>query len=71
MAREHSNRPRKRLVSAVRAFWRGLRQWCGDSAYENYLASRITREARTQPLTRTEFYLEQADRRYSRPNRCC
>ena len=51
-------------------FWHGLRQWCGDSAYESYLAS-AKRQCATKPLSATEFYVEQLNRRYSRPNRCC
>jgi uncharacterized short protein YbdD (DUF466 family) len=60
-----------RINAALQAFWRGLREWCGDAAYERYLASRVTRESAGPRLTRTEFYVEQANRRYSRPNRCC
>ncbi len=55
----------------LRRFWRGLREWCGDAAYESYLRSnrRLTGSCRT--LTPAEFYVEQLNRRYSRPNRCC
>jgi uncharacterized short protein YbdD (DUF466 family) len=55
----------------LRRFWRGLREWCGDAAYERYLRSRGTRGSARAPLTAAEFYVEQLDRRYSRPNRCC
>jgi len=55
----------------LRRFWRGLREWCGDAAYERYLRSRGTRESARPPLTAAEFYVEQLNRRYSRPNRCC
>jgi uncharacterized short protein YbdD (DUF466 family) len=55
----------------LRRFWRGLREWCGDAAYERYLRSRGTLESTHPPLTAAEFYVEQLDRRYSRPNRCC
>ena len=61
----------RRLPRALRAFWRGLREWCGDAAYDRYLAARATRESVCGKLTRAEFYVEQANRRYSRPNRCC
>ncbi|HME12748.1 MAG TPA: CstA-like transporter-associated (seleno)protein [Candidatus Acidoferrum sp.] len=64
-------RRRNPLFGALRAFWRGLREWCGDAAYDRYLASRTIRESTGRRLTRTEFYVEQANRRYSRPNRCC
>jgi hypothetical protein len=55
---------------AFRSFWRGLRQWCGDSAYEVYLA-RVNRGQGCKVLSPTEFYVEQLNRKYSRPNRCC
>lgn len=56
---------------AVRLFWRGLREWCGDAAYERYLFAEGRRREEFTALTRQEFYLEQIQRRYSRPNRCC
>jgi uncharacterized short protein YbdD (DUF466 family) len=59
------------ILRGIRLIWRGVREWCGDTAYEKYLASRATREAVGPSLTRTEFYVEQANRRFSRPNRCC
>ena len=52
------------------SFWCGLRQWSGDSAYETYLAS-AQRQRGRQPLSAKEFYVEQLNRKYSRPNRCC
>ncbi len=64
-------RRRNCINRLLRAFWRGLREWCGDAAYERYLAARVTRETMGPRMTRTEFYVEQANRRYSRPNRCC
>jgi uncharacterized short protein YbdD (DUF466 family) len=62
---------RSGFIRAWRSLWRGLREWCGDAAYERYLASRSVRESSAIVLTRAEFYVEQANRRYSRPNRCC
>jgi uncharacterized short protein YbdD (DUF466 family) len=55
---------------ALRTFWRGIRQWSGDSAYETYLAC-VHRQPAQKPLSATEFYVEQLNRKYSRPNRCC
>ena len=55
----------------LRRFWRGLREWCGDAAYETYLRSKARQSGSGRELTPAEFYLEQLDRRYSRPNRCC
>lgn len=54
-----------------RRFWRGVREWCGDAAYESYLRSNATQRSNRRALTPAEFYVEQLDRRYSRPNRCC
>lgn len=56
--------------TARQNFWRGLRQWSGDSAYETYLACARRQQAKN-PLSATEFYVEQLNRKYSRPNRCC
>lgn len=51
--------------------WHGLREWSGDRAYERYLQARATRCGSCAPLSRERFYVEQLNRRYSRPNRCC
>jgi uncharacterized short protein YbdD (DUF466 family) len=51
--------------------WLGVREWCGDSAYERYVQARRSRPEETSLLTPAEFYVEQLNRRYSRPNRCC
>jgi uncharacterized short protein YbdD (DUF466 family) len=56
---------------ATRSTWRGLREWCGDAAYERYLRSARKRSGTHDPLSPAEFYVEQLNRRYSRPNRCC
>jgi len=61
----------KRTKCLIRRFWRGLREWCGDAAYERYLRSKGTQQGLCRPLTPAEFYVEQLNRRYSRPNRCC
>jgi uncharacterized short protein YbdD (DUF466 family) len=52
-------------------FWQGLREWCGDAAYESYLRSKDRQSGSCRTLTPAEFYVEQLNRRYSRPNRCC
>jgi uncharacterized short protein YbdD (DUF466 family) len=65
----------KRVAKAtsrfLRRFWHGVREWCGDAAYESYLRSKGTQQGLCRPLTPAEFYVEQLNRRYSRPNRCC
>jgi hypothetical protein len=55
---------------SLRRFWRGLREWCGDAAYERYLGAKGRQDA-GRPLSAEEFYVERINRRYSRPNRCC
>ena len=60
-----------KLRRIARIAWRGLREWCGDAAYERYLRSARTRSGPRDLLNPAEFYVEQLDRRYSRPNRCC
>jgi len=55
----------------LRRLWRGLREWCGDAAYESYLRSKGAQPASRRTLSRAEFYVDQLNRRYSRPNRCC
>jgi uncharacterized short protein YbdD (DUF466 family) len=61
----------KRTKRFLRRFWQGLREWCGDAAYESYLRSPGARSGSCRTLSRAEFYVEQLNRRYSRPNRCC
>lgn len=51
--------------------WLGIREWCGDSAYERYVQAQRARPDESSLLTPAEFYVEQLNRRYSRPNRCC
>jgi hypothetical protein len=64
---------RSRIVTLkfwLRCFWQGLREWCGDAAYERYLRC-AAKSGVLHPLSPADFYVEQIDRRYSRPNRCC
>ena len=61
----------KRTKRFLRRFWRGLREWCGDAAYESYLRSKTRHVGSCHTLSQAEFYVEQLNRRYSRPNRCC
>ena len=64
-------RAAKNTLRFLRRFWRGLREWCGDAAYESYLRSQGTQSGSGLTLTPAEFYVEQLNRRYSRPSRCC
>jgi len=64
-------RATKIALRSVRRFWRGLREWCGDAAYERYLRAKGRQDAECRTLSAEEFYVEQLNRRYSRPSRCC
>ena len=61
----------KSIRRFARRFWRGVREWCGDAAYERYLRSPAAQGEACERLTAEEFYVQQLNRRYSRPNRCC
>jgi uncharacterized short protein YbdD (DUF466 family) len=58
------------FVSVTRVLWKRLREWCGDAAYERYQKA-AARKERACALTREQFYVEQLERKYSRPSRCC
>ena len=61
-----------RVQKVIRQLWRGVRDWCGDSAYDRYLSAKERRGSNLDILlTREQFYVEQLQVRYSRPNRCC
>jgi uncharacterized short protein YbdD (DUF466 family) len=59
------------MKSLVAKLWLGIREWCGDSAYERYLQAQKKKPEKSGPLTPAQFYVERVNRRYSRPNRCC
>ena len=59
-------------VILLRRFWRGIREWSGDAAYDRYLESYAKHLCGgAAALTREEFYLSQLQRKYSRVSRCC
>jgi uncharacterized short protein YbdD (DUF466 family) len=61
----------KRVARATALAWRGVREWCGDAAYERYLQSQSRHTYGATVLSREQFYLEQLQQRYSRVSRCC
>jgi uncharacterized short protein YbdD (DUF466 family) len=61
----------ERLWSVVARVWLGIREWCGDAAYDRYLKSQKRTTCTAVLLTREQFYLEQLQKRYSRVSRCC
>jgi uncharacterized short protein YbdD (DUF466 family) len=65
----HDSNIRARIL--LLRIWRGIREWCGDAAYERYLESHDRHSCGVAVLTREEFYLSQLQKKYSRVNRCC
>jgi len=57
--------------TAVRRLWLGIREWCGDAAYERYVESEKRNSSQKSLLSREDFYIEQLQKRYSRVSRCC
>jgi uncharacterized short protein YbdD (DUF466 family) len=62
---------RGHIVHTASRVWRGIREWCGDAAYERYLKAHGRYAGSAKALTREHFYLEQLHKRYSRVSRCC
>jgi hypothetical protein len=60
-----------RATGTLLRVWRGIREWCGDAAYDRYLKSHARRSCREALLSREEFYLSQLQKKYSRVSRCC
>jgi Selenoprotein, putative len=60
----------RKTKHGLRNVWQGLREWCGDSAYENYRNCAV-RSGRKDVLSREQFYVAQLNQKYSRPSRCC
>jgi hypothetical protein len=58
------------IRNSLSLFWRGLRQWSGDAAYERYVECAVKNGAKVS-LSEADFYVEQLNRKYTRPNRCC
>ena len=61
---------RGHIELAASRVWRGIRDWCGDAAYERYLEAHAKHSCETA-LSREDFYVEQLQKRYSRVSRCC
>jgi uncharacterized short protein YbdD (DUF466 family) len=56
---------------AIARVWLGIREWCGDAAYERYLKVQAKHKCSAALLSREDFYVEQLQKRYSRVSRCC
>jgi uncharacterized short protein YbdD (DUF466 family) len=63
----------RQIFNRIRQALTALREWyqgaCGTQGYDAYLQHAEKR--RTKPLTAQQFYLDEIQRKYSRPNRCC
>lgn len=72
---DHSFASLTRRMSALRLalndLWLGVREWCGDSAYDRYVQAHRKWSGENRLLTPAEFYVQRLNNRYSRPNRCC
>ena len=64
-------RGKHRAPRWMRRLWRGVREWCGDASYERYLRAKARQGCGHHPMSAEQFYIEQLERKYSRPNRCC
>ncbi|HLK04782.1 MAG TPA: CstA-like transporter-associated (seleno)protein [Candidatus Acidoferrum sp.] len=60
----------EKIVRALNLLWLRLREWCGDAAYERYLRATARRPS-AAVVSPEQFYVQQLERKYSRPNRCC
>lgn len=58
------------LRKEASVFWRRLREWCGDAAYERYVRA-ASRNTQSCFASREQFYLQQLESKYSKPSRCC
>jgi uncharacterized short protein YbdD (DUF466 family) len=61
----------ERVQKVAARMWLGVREWCGDAAYERYLKSHAKHRCDQAALSREDFYVEQLQKRYSRVSRCC
>jgi uncharacterized short protein YbdD (DUF466 family) len=66
-----SSKSNIRPVAILLRIWRGIREWCGDAAYDRYLESYAKHLCAGAVLTREEFYVSQLQKKYSRVSRCC
>jgi uncharacterized short protein YbdD (DUF466 family) len=67
----HSAKLNNRARQMLSRIWQGIREWCGDAAYDRYLRSSVKNSDGLAVLTREEFYLSQLQKKYSRVSRCC
>jgi len=61
----------ERIRRRAARVWLGIREWCGDRAYERYQEAQARRGGGAAQLSRQDFYVAQLEKRYSRVSRCC
>jgi uncharacterized short protein YbdD (DUF466 family) len=61
----------KRLGRFLQLGWRMLRELSGDDGYERYLAHHAASHPGTSPQTRSEWFANLQQRKWSGINRCC
>lgn len=66
---EHNGQIATRIRQTLTALWEWWRGASGTHAYDAYL--RHAEKQSAKPLTAQQFYLDDIQRKYSRPNRCC
>jgi hypothetical protein len=59
-----------KIGKAAEVFLLRMREWCGDAAYERYRRVCMKKSGACL-LTPQQFYVQELERKYSRPNRCC
>jgi len=61
----------KTCGDVAQSFLLRVREWCGDAAYERYQKAITRKDTGCAALSPKQFYVEQLERKYSRPSRCC
>ena len=61
----------ERASKAIARIWYGVREWCGDAAYDRYVKAHAKHQCGAAILSRKEFYVAELQKRYSRVSRCC
>jgi uncharacterized short protein YbdD (DUF466 family) len=55
----------------LRTIWNFIRELSGDDAYERYLARHNATHPEIPPLSRSQFFVREEERRWGGINRCC
>lgn len=58
-------------MERLKRIWRLLREASGDDAFERYLVHHARFHPGTPPLTRSEFFRRETERKWNGVRRCC